>query len=600
MPISSLSAEQADFFEHAPDPSALFSASGGLLQANAAFRAAFRGPIAAKRPPWGRVEPPAFDRTGVRRFQAAAPDGRQFEWCERQLADGTRLATARDVTDRVKAADEAARAKTVLFATMTHELRTPLNGILGMAGLLEQSALKGPQAEYVAAIRRSGEHLLELITEILDYSRLEAGRIVLDHVAFDPETLAQSVAELLSPRARDKGLELCVVVKPNTPTRARGDEGRIRQILFNLAGNAVKFTETGGIAIEVGPAPSGLDARPRLRFAVRDTGPGVAREKHTLIFEEFQQADEQTARRYGGAGLGLAIVKRLATAMGGEVGLESVPGAGATFWADIPVDPAAGGPPPLRLTGIRVAAMTSSPVLLRALQEAIEGLGGRLIHYRTGKTATRLEAEVALIDHDETELEARVAAAGAVPAIALVPQEAREALTAYGLLGVSHYLLKPLRRRSLAERVHLALRGRGVPARLATEDERAITMTRLGLRVLLAEDNSVNALLARTMLTKAGCHVDVVSDGEQAFVAARAVRYDAILLDLRMPVLDGYAAARLIRGLPSPAGQTPIIALTADAGVEERQAALAAGMNDFVVKPIDPARLHAALSRLRA
>lgn len=593
-------AAEADLFELSPDPAALLAPDGSPMKANAAFRAAFRGPIAAKRAPWGRVEPPPFDADGERRFEAAAPDGRRFEWRERLLPDGSRLAVARDVSERVKAADEAARAKTVLFATMTHELRTPLNGILGMAGLLEQAEMKPGHAEYVSAIRRSGEHLLDLITEILDYSRLEAGRIHLEQAPFDPEMLAQSVAELLSPRAREKGLELCVVVKPNTPSRAKGDEGRIRQILFNLAGNAVKFTETGGVVIEVGPAPTGGDARPRLRFAVRDTGPGVAADKQAVIFEEFQQADAETARRYGGAGLGLAIVKRLAAVMGGTVGVESLPGAGSTFWAEIPVDPASGGLPQPRIAGTRVAALTSSPVLLRMLKETVEGLGGRLVHGGP-KGPLTAPVDVVFVDHEPKAIDLRIEAAGSAPVIVLVPQEEREALAAYGLRGVGHYLLKPLRRRSVAERLHLAVHrpNAGATSRLLAQDDRTTAPPRLGLKVLLAEDNSVNALLARTILARWGCTVDVVSDGDQAFQAARANRYDAIVLDLRMPVLDGYGAAKLIRGLPGPAGRTPILALTADAGESERAAALSAGMDDFVVKPLEPQQLVAALQRLR-
>lgn len=281
-----LAAHAFDAFEALPDPVAILAADGSLVRANEAFRFAFRQWIGPQRPPWGRVQPPPFEHN-ERRFDAAAPDGRRFEWIERVLPDGGRLITARDISRHLRAAEEALRAKTTLFATLTHELRTPLNGILGMANLLELGKLEPNARSYVGAIRQSGELLLDLITEILDYSRLEAGRVVLESAPFDPESTLQDVAELVSPKAHEKGLEIAIAVRGDVPLRVVGDDGRLRQILFNLAGNAVKFTVTGGVIMELAPRPGG-----RLRFNVRDTGPGVPPEKQALIFEEFGQADE--------------------------------------------------------------------------------------------------------------------------------------------------------------------------------------------------------------------------------------------------------------------------------------------------------------------
>ena len=221
-------AQAFDAFEALPDPVAILAADGALLRANPAFRDVFRHWIGPLRPPWGRVQPPPF-ADAMRRFEAPAPDGRRFEWVERLLPDGARLVAAHDISRHVSAAEEVSRAKTVLFATLTHELRTPLNGILGMAGLLAHAKLEPAAQTYVSAIRQSGELLLDLITEILDYSRLEAGRVALEAAPFDPEATLQDVAELLSPKAYDKGLELAVIVRAGAPTRVIGDDGRLRQ-----------------------------------------------------------------------------------------------------------------------------------------------------------------------------------------------------------------------------------------------------------------------------------------------------------------------------------------------------------------------------------
>jgi len=573
-----------DAFDALPDPAAILAADGALLRANPAFRAAFRYTIGPHRPPWGRVQPPEFEKN-ERRFDAPAPDGRRFEWIERRLPDGASLVTARDITRHVQAAEEALRAKTTLFATLTHELRTPLNGILGMAGLLELGKLEPNAQTYVGAIKQSGELLLDLITEILDYSRLEAGRVELESAPFDPEATMQDVAELLSPKAHSKGLEIGVIVRGDAPTRVTGDDGRLRQILFNLAGNAVKFAETGGVMLELAPRPGG-----RLRFSVRDTGPGVAPEKQALIFEEFTQADAGVARRHGGTGLGLAIVKKLALAMGGEVGLVSRPGFGATFWVELPLPPAAGGVAPLSLAGLRVSVVSRSPVLAQTLRGVLTSL--------SAQTPERERPDISLFDWrddaDGEEVEALKRSARAV--IALVPQERRDIIERVRAAGIEHYTLKPVRRRSLAERIKVALgdADRTVIAQVEQDDAPQMLA---GLKVLLAEDNPINALLARTLLTRAGCLVTVAQDGEEALAAAGAGAYDLILLDIRMPRLDGLEAAARIRAGGGPSARAPIIALTADAGDHELTQALKAGMDDFITKPIDAGRLLTVAAR---
>lgn len=575
-----------DAFDALPDPVAILAADGALLRANPVFRATFRHWIGPQRPPWGRTQAPEF-KNGERRFDAPAPDGRQFEWVERLLPDGASLVIARDITRHVRAAEDALRAKTTLFATLTHELRTPLNGVLGMAGLLELGKLEPNARSYVGAIKQSGELLLELITEILDYSRLEAGRVELESAPFDPEATMQSVAELLSPRARDKGLEIAVSVRADSPARVIGDDGRLRQILFNLAGNAVKFTEAGGVVIEMAPRPNG-----RMRFNIRDTGPGVAPEKQALIFEEFTQADAGVARRHGGAGLGLAIVKKLALAMGGDVGLVSRPGFGASFWVELPLATAPAEATPLSLAGVRVCVVSPSLLLTQTLRAVSVSLG-----------ATPVErgdyADVVLFDwHDAVdgeEIDALRRNSRAM--IALAPQEQRQIIDACRAAGIEHYTLKPVRRGSLVERVRAALGDE--PARAAPKPaaQAPVQQPLLGLRVLLAEDNPINALLARTLLSRAGCVVTTAQDGEEAVAAASAAAYDLILLDIRMPRLDGFEAAIRIRAGGGPSAAAPMIALTADAGDEERAHAAKAGMDDFITKPIDANRLLQVAAR---
>ncbi len=575
-----------DAFDALPDPVAILAADGALLRANPAFRATFRHWIGPQRPPWGRAQAPDF-QNGERRFDAPAPDGRQFEWVERILTDGARLVIARDITRHVRAAEDALRAKTTLFATLTHELRTPLNGILGMAGLLELGKLEPNAQSYVGAIKQSGELLLELITEILDYSRLEAGHVELESAPFDPEATMQSIAELLSPKARDKGLEIAVSVRSDAPMRVVGDDGRLRQILFNLAGNAVKFTEAGGVVIEMAPRPNG-----RLRFNVRDTGPGVAPEKQALIFEEFTQADAGVARRHGGTGLGLAIVKKLALAMGGEVGLVSRPGFGAGFWVELPFAAAPSEEAAPSLAGVRICVVSPSLLLTQTLRAVCVSLGAAPVERGD-------YADVVLLDwHDGVdgeEIDALKRSSRAV--IALAPQEHRQIIDACRAAGIEHYTLKPVRRGSLVERVRAALGGEQALPAPRQHEEAPMQQPLLGMRVLLAEDNPINALLARTLLTRAGCVVTSAQDGEEAVTAASAGAYDLILLDIRMPRLDGFETAARIRAGAGPSAAAPIVALTADAGEEERARAAKAGMDDFITKPIDAARLLTVAAR---
>jgi CheY-like chemotaxis protein len=472
----------------------------------------------------------------------------------------------------------AARARDRVFALLSHEIRTPLNGVLGMAGLLAGTPLDATQAAYLATLRDCGEHLLGLVNNMLDLAKLEAGRIELEPADTDVEALLQGVSELLSPRAHAKGLEIAWSVAPGLGV-IRADDGALRQILFNLAGNAVKLTETGGVWLRA-ERRGGTAARPRIRFAVADSGPGLKPEDQARIFEEFAQAEAGV--RAGGAGLGLAIVRRLAAALGGVVGVESTPGSGATFWVEASFDAVNGSGCSDDLHGLTIAVETTSWVVRDAAAAQVRACGGQL--------AQPSEAcDVRLVDACE---EIAPPPPGA-PALVLLTPEARDRIEAFRSAGYAGYLIKPLRRASLATRVRAALAKEG---REDPGDERAAPARLEGLRVLLAEDNPVNALLARALLTRCGCSVLHVGGGEEALAAARAAAYDVVLLDMRMPDLDGPATARALRA----AGfRLPIVALTANAFADDRRLCLEAGMDGFLTKPLQPAALEAELARWR-
>jgi signal transduction histidine kinase/CheY-like chemotaxis protein len=507
-------------------------------------------------------------------------------WSVQERADGTQLGLFRPD------ADETARAKTMLFANMSHEIRTPLNGILGMAGLLGMSELTQAQRSWLEAVTDSGQHLLGLLNDILDYAKLESGKIDLETIVFNPAKTVQSVAELCSPRAHEKGLEIALVIAPNVPLEVAGDDGRLRQIILNLASNAVKFTEKGGIMVRVEAPVAG-----RLVIAVEDTGIGIPEDKAKAVFEEFQQADSSHTRVYGGTGLGLAIVKKLAKAMGGSINLRAREGGGSVFYANIPFETVTAAPTHVqRLTGRTVAIATPSDFLAQAVAIALESEGAIVKHAKSPKAAKG--ACAILLDHEMSDDGGAAWIKTGVPLVALIPQEKRDLIETYRADGAAGYLIKPLRQESLIERVALAA-GETVDARpVAANDERANAAPKiLGLRILLAEDNPVNALLAKSLLKRNGCHVDAVGNGAEAIAALETAPYDLVLMDVHMPVMGGFDATRAIRAKGGRMAATPIVALTAAAMEEDRRACKAAGMDDFITKPLDPDMLSSVLER---
>jgi len=490
---------------------------------------------------------------------------------------------------RTKAGTKARAPEQQFLRLMSHEMRTPLNGVIGMLGLLSRTRLDGAQRAYAEAARSSAEHLLGLVNDLLDYARLEAGKLEFDHAPVDLEALVRGVAELLSPRAHEKGLEIAWSVAPDA-VDILGDEGRLRQVLFNLAGNAVKFTETGGVRIAV-ERSGGSGKSPRLTFIIDDTGPGVPAEARARIFEEFGHVDASDASRFGGAGLGLAVVSRLAAAMQGSVTVSDRPdGTGARFLFEADFEAAPDAVRGTSLSGHAVAVVSPDPFVRAAAMDQIEASGGKV----------QPDADIVLIDHAARETAQGLAVRPSTgKAIVLLKPAERDLIARYRGAGFHGYLIKPLRRASLAERV-LAASGQGpahhpgAPLLQPSEDDRVTPARFSGTRVLLVEDNPVGALLAATLLRREGCAVETAASGHEAVDAMKRARYDLVFMDMRMPGMDGPSAARAIR---ATGDRTPIVALTANAFAEDRKACLGAGMNDHLVKPLELDSLRAALAR---
>jgi signal transduction histidine kinase/DNA-binding response OmpR family regulator len=492
-------------------------------------------------------------------------------------------------------ADAANRAKSRFLAMVSHEIRTPLNGILGMSDL--DTRLTPEQATYARAVKSSSEALATLIEDVLDFSKIEAGRLELEFAAFALRPLTEEVIELLAPRAHAKGLEIAAFVAESAARCFIGDRVRLRQILLNLVGNAVKFTESGGVAVEVEATPHGA-----LTFRIRDTGIGIAPDVQARIFEEFEQAEGGTSRRFGGTGLGLAITKRLVAAMGGAISLDSAPGRGATFTCTMtlpPVDDINADAP--HLAGKTVLVVAPGPVEgpLLARQLSAWGATARIVSSVTAaEEPLRTDGfDAVIVDgaigRGELERIGNLLRPSERRVIVLISPRERDELPAHRNAGYA-YLVKPVRAASLAARI-----GAARPATTTTTPPRRPAHA-LSLAVLVAEDNEINALLARHLMTRLGHRPVMAATGGEAvdaFLAAldSETPFDLVLIDLHMPGMDGIEAARRMRAAEPDDRRTPIIALTADADPEMRDACLAAGMDGFVTKPLDRDRLNAAL-----